>query len=188
MAKRLNKKAVAYFTVGIIFIFFAIALLSFNLLEDKRAGQSAEKILSKIENIHKQDTASTMTIDGETYCGVVKIESLGIELPVYHYWNYSNLKKAPCRYQGSIETDDMIIAGHNYKSHFYKLKDIELGAEVKFLSAQGTLTRYEVKEIKNLDGTAVTDMKAGDWDFSLFTCNRSGAQRVTVRCERMDEK
>jgi sortase A len=32
----------------------------------------------------------------------------------------------------------------------------------------------------------VTDMQSGDWDFTLFTCTKGGAQRVTVRCSRIN--
>ena len=103
---------------------------------------------------------------------------------MYDEWNYSRLKSAPCRYTGSIDTNDIIIAAHNYKSHFGLLNKLTVGDEVEFVDAYGKSHLYEVCELITLDGTAVSDMQSGGWDFTLFTCTKGGQQRVTVRCER----
>ncbi len=132
----------------------------------------------------KEYTVPVIIIDGEAFCGRVEIEKLEIELPVYDEWNYKRLKKAPCRYMGNVATNDIIIAAHNYKSHFGNLKDLEIGDEIKFTDPLGNEYVYAVCEITTLDGTAVSDMNSGGWDFTLFTCTKGGKQRVTVRCER----
>lgn len=102
----------------------------------------------------------------------------------YGEWSNARFKTAPCRYTGSVDTNNIIIAAHNYKSHFGNLKQLQIGDEIVFVDTYGTYHRYSVKEITTLDGTAVTDMKAGEWDFTLFTCTKGGEQRVTVRCKR----
>lgn len=58
---------------------------------------------------------------------------------------------------------------------------------ITFADAYGTQHRFAVKEIVTLDKTAVSDMKSGEWDFTLFTCTKGGEQRVTVRCERITD-
>jgi sortase A len=78
----------------------------------------------------------------------------------------------------------MIIAAHNYKSHFGSLDRLAVGDEVEFLDTFGQKHLYEVCELAELDGTAVSDMHAGGWDFTLFTCTKSGEQRVAVRCNK----
>jgi len=57
-------------------------------------------------------------IDGNNYIGVIDIPCLGLSLPIISDWSYPNLKIAPCRYKGSAYQDNLIIAGHNYQSHF----------------------------------------------------------------------
>jgi sortase A len=42
-------------------------------------------------------------------------------------WSYPLLKKAPCRYRGSIFTDGLIIAGRNFQRHFGNLKLLNSG-------------------------------------------------------------
>ena len=41
---------------------------------------------------------------------------------------------------------------------------------------------YAVSGTEQLPGTAIEEMKSGDWDLTLFTCTIGGAARVTVRC------
>ena len=54
-----------------------------------------------------------------------------------------------------------------------------------FADAAGEENTYVVREVTRLDGTAVGDMYAGEWDMTLFTCTPGGKQRLTLRCERV---
>ena len=48
-------------------------------------------------------------------------------------------------------------------------------------SPQGALFTVTLPE------TAVEEMRAGEWDLTLFTCTYDGRARVTVRCIRTEE-
>ena len=188
MERRTNKRGLIFLVIGLLLIFVAGGMYVYNILEDNNAGKSATDLLEKIE---KQQTEQDNTeespvviVEGDAFCGTVIITKLGIELPVFDEWDYTRLKTAPCRYTGNIATGDIIIAAHNYKSHFGNLKQLQIGDEILFVDAYGTQHCFAVMEITTLDGTAVTDMKSGEWDFTLFTCTKGGEQRVTVRCQR----
>lgn len=124
----------------------------------------------------------TKEIDGETYIGVVEIPSLELSLPVMSDWSYPQLKKAPCRYVGSVYSHDVVICGHNYDRHFGRLKELIPGDEVRFTDMDGNVFRYSVCAVEQLAKTAVEEMQTGDWDLTLFTCTKGGVMRVTVRC------
>ena len=96
------------------------------------------------------------------------------------------MKKAPCRYRGSIFTDGLIIAGRNFQRHFGNLKLLNSGDEVDFTDADGVVYKYTVKSVEKLAGTDVDAMEAGDWDLTLFTCTIGGVSRVTVRCQKAE--
>lgn len=185
MAKR--NRGIAFLLIGVLLLLVACGWYGYNILEDKKAGKQAADILYKIENLQEtteDESKPVITVDGDAFCGRVIIKKLGVELPVYDEWNYARLKSAPCRYTGSIETNDIVIAAHNYKSHFGPLNRLKIGDEVEFKDVHGKSHLYEVCELANLDGTAVSDMQSGGWDFTLFTCTMSGEQRITVRCEK----
>lgn len=89
-------------------------------------------------------TMKTLNIEGNEYIGYLSIPDLSLELPVMNQWDYTRLKIAPCLYYGSVFTDDLVIAAHNYKSHFGKLEELSLGSFVDFTDAEGTVHRYRV--------------------------------------------
>lgn len=125
----------------------------------------------------------TETIDGNEYIGVLEIPSLELKLPVMSEWSYPQLKVAPCRYVGSAYTSNLIIAAHNYFSHFGQLKNLHIGDEITFTDMDGNVFHYVLIELETLMPTAVEEMTSGDWDLTLFTCTIGGGSRVTVRCE-----
>ena len=195
---------------GIIFIFTGIILLTCagvltlsNIRRQSEAGDEASQVLEvfreKIEAPEKEPlsdetepdeslpeqsrTMPTLEIDGVIFIGAVQIPSLELQLPVIRDWNYDNLKKAPCLYYGSVYSDDMVICAHNYNTHFGRLKELKVGDEIDFYTAEGQLYRYEVGEIETLTPTDVDYMTDGEWPLTLFTCTWGGQSRVTVRCE-----
>ena len=125
----------------------------------------------------------TREIDGQTYIGMVEVPALELSLPVISEWTYPRLKKAPCRYVGSVYSKDMVICGHNYDRHFGRLKDLAVGDEVRFTDMDGNVFFYSVCGTEQLGKYAVEDMLAGEWDLTLFTCTKGGRMRVTVRCK-----
>ena len=127
-------------------------------------------------------------INGRPYIGVLAVPTLGLELPVIQEWSYPNLRVAPCRYVGSVYSDDLVIAAHNYISHFGNLKRLQPGDPVTFTDMEGNIFHYEVAVLETLEPTAVEEMTSGNWDLSLFTCTVGGKLRVTVRCELIGEE
>lgn len=186
-----NKRGMIFIAVGVTLLLVASGLYVKNIYEDKKAGEYASGLLNQLvaqekrQIINKNENLPIIEIDGDAFIGKIVIDKLGTTLPVFDEWSYERLKKAPCRYSGSIATDNLIIAAHNYKSHFGDLKTLEKDDEIIFVDANGKKYKYAVKEITFLDGTAVTDMQSGKWDFTLFTCTKSGKQRVTVRCDKI---
>lgn len=176
---------------GIVLLVMAGGWCVVNISEDRMAGVYADAILKDMSHFSTQDDNlevsenPVVTVEEKSFCGRVIIEKIGVELPVFQDWSYSKLKKAPCRYSGSVATNDMIVAAHNYNSHFGRLQSMAIDDEIVFVDAVGQSHHFAVKEIVLLDGSAVDDMRSGAWDFTLFTCTKGGKQRVTVRCERV---
>lgn len=179
---------------GCLLLCAALGLTAYNVLSEKRADDKAQETVQELKSVIPARTDSdttakqmqTISVDGETYIGYISIPALNIDLPVNSEWSYPLLKKAPCRYKGSIFTDDLIIAGHNYGRHFGNLKLLNSGDEVDFTDADGVVYKYTVKSVEKLAGTDVDAMEAGDWDLTLFTCTIGGVSRVTVRCQKAE--
>lgn len=205
----MNKKGTGWIVAGVLLIGLAFLLVLYNLWLSNHAGKSAETAVQKLEEVIPTTPATLPAstfppeieypdyvlnphmdmpeteIDGAAYIGILEIPSLDMELPIQSEWSYSNMRVSPCRYQGSVYLDNMVICGHNYTTHFRPLFDIENGASVFFTDVDGNKFEYKVLDSDILDGNAVEEMVSGNWDLTLFTCTPGGVYRVTVRCARV---
>lgn len=122
------------------------------------------------------------TMDGVEYIGILQVPALELELPIISQWSYPALKKAPCRYSGSAYTGSLILAGHNYTSHFGKLRKLHTDDSVILTDMAGNVFRYRVAELEVLQGTDLEGMTAGDYPLTLFTCTAGRQNRIAIRC------
>lgn len=111
--------------------------------------------------------------------------ALHAELPVLSEWSYDRLKRSPCRFAGSAYLDSMILAAHNYRSHFGGIRNLRPDDKVRLTDVEGHVFRYVVAELEILDGNALEALEGGDWDLTLFTCTLARTTRVVVRCTRV---
>ena len=189
-----KKSGVILISLGAVLILAALLLFLYNRGEDRRAGQEAESLLEDARSAMAADTdpepqeelAEEITYD---YAGVIAIPDLSLELPVIDQWNYARLKVAPCRQSGAAADGDLVIAAHNYKSHFGYLDRLEPGASVIFTDMEGAVYRYAVEEVRRLepeDAEDVSSVFSSEYPLVLYTCTPGGKARVAVFC-RWDE-
>ena len=198
---------------GLLFFAAALSFTAYNLYDNYRAGKTAGAVVSQLQEIRSTEPPSVQAealpeqteteptepavqmpegpmpeqrINGQDYIGTLKLVKHGLELPVISWWDYPKLKIAPCRYEGSVYTDDMIISAHNYRSQFGLITELDPGDEVTFTDMAGNVFSYEVTRRETLKGNDIEEMSEGEWDLTLFTCTIGGANRVTVRCRRVD--
>lgn len=139
-----------------------------------------------VEYLEPEDlTMTEKTIDGYSYIGYLSMPTIGRELPILADWDYDLLKKAPCRFTGTIRGNDLVLMAHNYRSHFGKLSELRLGDRLTFTDMDGVVTIYEVVAKDILDPSAVEELTAGIYDLALFTCTYGGQSRMTVYCDKI---
>ena len=187
--------------LGVILLLGAAGLYGYNQWVDYQAGQKSDAAaLSLVEGIQSNDVPivemqdeelseeqiKVAELDGAYYMGVLTIPAMEKILPIQSTWSEAQLKISPCRYSGSIQEGQLVIAGHNYKRHFTGLASLPIGESVVFTDLEGNQIFYEVREVYTVSATNIEGMVNSGYDLSLFTCNYSGKARVTVRCERVE--
>ena len=181
--------------VGAAAIIAAAAMWLYNDYEDNRAASySLERAEEIFEYIMAEDPEVTvdespagfkyMYLGGEEYLGIISIPRLTLNLPVNVNWSYPALKKSPCRFSGSIEENDIVIAAHNYRTHFARIYTLKYGDQIAFTDVEGGRIYYSVADIETVDPTATRSVVSSDYDLTLFTCTYNGQARVVVRCLR----
>ncbi len=208
------RKKLGFFLVaaGAVLILSALSLFLYNTIEDKKAGAEAESVLQDmlalvetaapaVDDPHPEEEAShgidlpvptefddspmtEVVIDGYAYIGYLGLPTLGLQLPVMSMWSDYKLQLAPCRQFGSTKTDDLVIAAHNYPSHFGKLRELELGDEVTFTDMDGNYIIYTVSDKQTIEPIWTDAVEESGHDLVLYTCTIGGAFRVCIFCDR----
>ncbi len=195
------KSGIVLMISGAVLVASALSLASYNVYTDYDAKNKSYEVLQVIEekieneqvknngivvdfesNHYVENTEmESVLIDGKRYIGVLDIPVLGLKLPIMEEWSYPNLKISPCRYKGSIKENNLVLAAHNYSSHFGNIKNLMSDDRVYFSDVNGVVYEFKVVNIEKLNGSDTVKMENGEWDLTLFTCNFDGTKRVTVR-------
>lgn len=200
-----KKSGIVLVIAGAVLILSALLLFLHNDLEARRAGQASERLLTQLEEIlettiapEEEETHPTETaldpempivdIDGHGYVGYLEIPDLELKLPVLAEWSYPNLQIAPCRELGSSRTDDLIIAAHNYWTHFGQLKKLPEGAVVTFTDMDGIQNTYTVAQNYALDPSRTEVVYSSGYPLVLYTCTPGGDYRQVVMCLRAEQE
>ena len=207
MNKR-QKRGCILVLIGLVMVFAAMVIHLTQEKQDTLAGETAQVLLqqlqlnkvsvdvpmdveNQIEQEMVEDAPELTDMPGKDYLGYsmigsLRVPSVGIELPILSSWSYELLNVAPCRYTGSIPEGNMILMGHNYKSHFTPLRDVVVGAEIEFEDVDGIVYRYAVAEIVQLHKTE-GELLPSSYPLTLFTCTPGGQNRAVVRCIQITE-
>ena len=198
--------------IGSAMILCSGALFMQNMKDSKRAGERSRTVLVSLKEQIPSDTAlkcetapayekndlfyeystqpaetsgnADIIIDDIAYYGYISIPTLDIELPVMSSWNYNSLNISPCRYSGSLETHDLIIAAHNYNTHFGRINSLEPDDMIIFTDTSGKQYDFSVTSVEQVNGKDTSSMLSGaqnEWELTLFTCTLSGKSRFTIR-------
>lgn len=198
--------------LGLALILGALSLAVYNIWTDRRAQASSEAAVNQLRAFQTEQSPAAGTdttlpgaepedfelfpemempvrrVEGRDYIGTLDIPSLELTLPIISWWSGEGFQIAPCRYTGSAYTADLVLAAHNYPSHFGRIGELSQGDGVSFTDMEGNVFSYEVIQQEILQGTDVEEMEEGDWDLTLFTCTIGGKYRVTVRCRQVGIK
>lgn len=128
-----------------------------------------------------EDEPQSLAVMGYDVLGTLRIPSVDIDLPVLNDWSYDLLTVAPCRYSGSIETGDLVILGHSYRTHLRPLRQVQPGDSVELTDAAGTVHRYVVAETEILRGSDGSLLPSG-YPLTIFTCTADSKHRFLARC------
>ena len=194
--------------LGAVLILAAAVRLGLHAREAEQAGQAAQKALEAIQQteaaVVRQPTEETapettaptgpcepesleiFELEGDDYIGWITAPGYDRELPIMHQIQEDRLKKAPCLEKGSPITDDAVISGHNYRSHFLFLHSIQPGEEVWFTHLNGFRVEYTVTRCALVDPTDLEAVLKADHDLVLYTCTSDGENRWAVYCDRKE--
>lgn len=183
---------------GLILFLVAVLVYARGVLEDVGAGTASARVLEELNErrdplhdaeqkgpSHAQEETDEIPVEvvgAYEYLGSISIPVIGVDLPVCAKTDDDRLRVSPCRYAGSYLTDDLVICGEGYASHFGSLGSVGIRDEVAITTVDGAIYHYIVSNVETDDIDEI-DAILDDWDMALFTFNSDGSCCV-VRCVR----
>lgn len=189
-----NKKAARLCLFwGVVLILSALLLLADNEQQNQAAGRRSDTVLARtrvqIEDASaaasqpegaREDAGVQVTRNAYETLGILDLPDLGLSLPVLAQHDKTRLKIAPCRYCGSLEQGNLVIAAHNYKRHFGNLKKLEPGAEITFTDLQGMVHPYVLDHTAVVEGTNGNAVVDSGFPLVLYTCDYIRTRRIVL--------
>ncbi len=131
-----------------------------------------------------------------TKYATLKIESIGLELPVYYGANYTILKSGIAHDETSFfpgEGGSIILAGHNFKTFLANLPQAQVGDIIQLDTTYGKFN-YQIYETKIVEETAVEEVPIQEEKeiLMIYTCwpiNNIGHadERYVVYANKIEE-
>ena len=210
-----KKTGIVLVVLGAVLLAAALLSALYNSSRDSRAGAKSDEILGELRGLigekasehsaenedetdfpTEDDAAAEVvpaaerepapiSVNGHDCIGYIEIPSLELALPVLAEWNDEKLDVAPCRHFGSAATDDLVIAGHNFKRHFSYLSRLKGGENVTFTDTAGVTHYYTVTSVKPVSEENVDAVQNSGHDLVLYTCTFMGDIRTAVFCDRI---
>lgn len=193
--------------LGAALLCAALLLAAKNRREETSAGEAAAALLAQAEQTIAQHAAPPAAVptpapssaveetlspspsaspsaapEGPAFLGVLSVPAVSLTVPVLAEWSYYHLTLAPCRDCGSVETGDLVIAAHNYDTHFGRLSRIAPGDSVYFTDMAGSTTEYAAASVEQRDPSDAEGVRGSGYPLVLYTCSWDCTARVTVFC------
>ena len=193
--------------LGAALLCAAFLLAAKNRREETSAGEAAAALLVQAEQTIVQHTAPPAAVptpapsaaaeetlssspsaspsaapEDPAFLGVLSVPAVSLTVPVLAEWSYYHLTLAPCRDCGSVETGDLVIAAHNYDTHFGRLSRIAPGDSVYFTDMAGNTTEYAAASVEQRDPSDAEGVRESGYPLVLYTCSWDCTARVTVFC------
>ena len=194
---------------GILILIAAGGLFIHSRLDDRQAALRAQSVLEQVlsdgweitiqaepntayggtsaaayEYEDEEDNDDAHASGRYTAIGILEIPGLNITLPVFNSSKDALLEISVGMYMGSVDgkPDRLVIAGHNYRSHFGRISTIKQGDIIRFTTKDGVTYSYEMigsVSVHMNDNDAIESCSL--WDITLLTCQRDNTYRTLVR-------
>ena len=178
----MSKKIKRSIIISIIIVFIVLAIISSfyivkyfsdrNKINNIYETYSNENIQDRIEtqNVTTDDDLM-LEIDGEKVVGIIKIDKIGYEGPIYEVTTLATLSKGVGHLSNSpYFNGNVCLAAHNTSKFWAKLNTLENGDMITYTSFLGTKD-YVVSNIKIIDETDCSDTEnTEDNRMTLITC------------------
>ncbi len=121
-----------------------------------------------------------LSLQGQSFIGLVEIPAYGVKLPLCGHWQKSKIDKYPCRLDGSVYDNSLIIGGS--AGQLACLKTIGHGDLVTVTDMQGAVYTYRVTKIRRTENAQSDALHSERAHLVLFMRDQYSLEYIVVEC------
>lgn len=187
----------------IILILAAITVLGFIIYRYSQYQKNSEEAIEVVAKIEKEfeEISKTGATEGaeqkvETeykgykVVGIIEIPKINIKYPILNKTNDDSMQYSITKFAGGEVNSigNFVVAGHNYLdgSMFGKVKQLEIGDEIKLTDLYNNTVTYEIFDIYSVDPNDTSILESVDEnarEVTLITCTKGHVERLITKAK-----
>ena len=187
------KKIINVFIV--ILILAAIIVLGIIIIRYSQYQKNSEEAIEVVAQIEKEfeETSGTeqkveTEYKGYGVVGIIEIPKINIKYPILNQTSDDSMQYSITKFAGGEVNSigNFVVAGHNYLdgSMFGKVKQLEIGDEIKLTDLYNNTITYEIFDIYSVDpnDTSILEsVQENTREVTLITCTKGHVERLITK-------
>ena len=188
MKKVINIFLVILIIAAVVILGMIIFRFSKNNENNKEAIQVVAQIEEEFEKTNNTGIQVETEYKGYKVVGIIEIPKIDIKYPILNKTNDDAMQYAITKFSGGEinSIGNFVMAGHNYLdgSMFGKVKQLELGDEIKLTDLYNNTVTYEIFDIYSTDPNdtkIINSVKENTKEITLITCTNGHINRLITK-------
>lgn len=188
MKKVINIFLVILIIAAVVILGMIIFRFSKNNENNKEAIQVVAQIEEEFEKANNTGIQVETEYKGYKVVGIIEIPKINIKYPILNKTNDDAMQYAITKFSGGEinSIGNFVMAGHNYLdgSMFGKVKQLELGDEIKLTDLYNNTVTYEIFDIYSTDPNdtkIINSVKENTKEITLITCTNGHINRLITK-------
>lgn len=187
------KKIINIFIIILILaaiIVFGVIIYRYS--QYQKNSKEAIEVVAQIEKEFEEKSGTEQKVEteykGYGVVGIIEIPKINIKYPILNKTNDDSMQYSITKFAGGEVNSigNFVVAGHNYLdgSMFGKVKQLEIGDEIKLTDLYNNTVTYEIFDIYSVDpnDTSILEsVQENTREVTLITCTKGHVERLITK-------